>query len=451
MSSFYDLVPLPTPRSIRLVKVLPRAPNGLIRVRLRVISLDDIPANLSISSLTYFGFTSSSFIALSYACGDQNDRIEIECNGFLMTVTKSLHHFLARPHVHFARQFWIDALCINQSQDLHALRERASQVQMMGEIYSKASIVWIELGESSKTVDAFGVQVLLPAEKALRELNVFSFGDMVALDTKIKRGDANISYPSSFLHVLGTMVAGLKEISTLPWFQRVWMVQEFALSQHEPLLHCGQWTFQFSTLMFILGRINDIDSRPQNTTIASSSLAALSSLHYLRLLLQDGTGLHFHQTWRHFRDRYATDHRDYIYAQLALNIDVTANNFAVDYLEDLESLLGRTSLRLVQEERLSVVLYHGRTVTDRGISWHLPLPDRDSTPMESIDNDFETICAVFAARGKSKGEIPRPSISEIKVRGRIISLLSNLNHGEEALGKRGGRKRDPGGGGGVSV
>lgn len=44
---------------------------------------------------------------------------------------------------------WIDAICINQS----SMEERGHQVQLMGDVYSKAQRTWIWLGESTPESD----------------------------------------------------------------------------------------------------------------------------------------------------------------------------------------------------------------------------------------------------------------------------------------------------------
>ena len=48
---------------------------------------------------------------------------------------------LCRP-----RPIWIDAVCINQNDDL----EKSGQIPLMGEIYSKAAEVLVWLGSGSK-------------------------------------------------------------------------------------------------------------------------------------------------------------------------------------------------------------------------------------------------------------------------------------------------------------
>lgn len=47
----------------------------------------------------------------------------------------------------------MDVLCVNQSQEQDALRERASQVQMMGSICSIAEEVMIDLGEAEESLE----------------------------------------------------------------------------------------------------------------------------------------------------------------------------------------------------------------------------------------------------------------------------------------------------------
>lgn len=86
------------------------------------------------------------FDALSYAWGSSKLVRSIILNGRAHSVTASAHQALRRLRQTYdptTVTVWIDALCINQSDD----KERANQVQLMREIYTKARQVIIYLGE----------------------------------------------------------------------------------------------------------------------------------------------------------------------------------------------------------------------------------------------------------------------------------------------------------------
>jgi hypothetical protein len=97
-----------------------------------------------------------AYEALSYTWGDHRHREEIslvtletgERIEYVLAVTSSLHSALKslRPQTGPARTLWIDAICINQAD----LDERSSQVARMREIYHKANMVIVWLGDGNE-------------------------------------------------------------------------------------------------------------------------------------------------------------------------------------------------------------------------------------------------------------------------------------------------------------
>jgi hypothetical protein len=84
----------------------------------------------------------ASFEALSYCAGDAEDTQSIQLNGVDYNVFASLGAALSRLQTSEPRLLWIDQVCINQSDSA----ERATQVQLMRDIYIAAAAVVIWLG-----------------------------------------------------------------------------------------------------------------------------------------------------------------------------------------------------------------------------------------------------------------------------------------------------------------
>src|ERR1700760_1142295 len=118
---------LPSKRSIRLMKLLPGAAHDPIVCQLEFASLDS-------DGLDY--------PAVSYVWGDPKDKKPIQCSGETLMIPSSLFSFLQTQQDE-EEDFlvWADAVCINQGEDSRAIREREQQVEMMGDIFSKASYV----------------------------------------------------------------------------------------------------------------------------------------------------------------------------------------------------------------------------------------------------------------------------------------------------------------------
>ncbi|KAF4980637.1 hypothetical protein FZEAL_3386 [Fusarium zealandicum] len=91
-----------------------------------------------------------NFVALSYVWGDLDDAVPPYAPGQTVSATKNLHAILeGLTSSDFDQLLWIDALCINQ----HDLGERAAQVALMGEIYSRAEYVLAFLSSLSDPFD----------------------------------------------------------------------------------------------------------------------------------------------------------------------------------------------------------------------------------------------------------------------------------------------------------
>ena len=92
-----------------------------------------------------------AFIALSYTWGDAQDTLPILISGKRKLVTRNLADFLHHVAASMVRDdvascvLWIDAISINQADDA----EKSKQVQIMGDVYSKAASVMIWLGSAT--------------------------------------------------------------------------------------------------------------------------------------------------------------------------------------------------------------------------------------------------------------------------------------------------------------
>ncbi|OAL47323.1 HET-domain-containing protein [Pyrenochaeta sp. DS3sAY3a] len=120
-----------------------------------------------------------SYIALSYVWGEREPAAQIVVNGSQFTITPNLHDALRNVRDSEATKvLWVDAICINQAN----LGERNTQVTLMRYIYPQAVYVIAYLG---------------PAVEGY------------------------LSKPTRTV---------AEELSTRPYWTRVWVMQEFALA-----------------------------------------------------------------------------------------------------------------------------------------------------------------------------------------------------------------------------
>ncbi|KAJ3545871.1 hypothetical protein NM208_g2285 [Fusarium decemcellulare] len=190
---------------------------------------------LSAHSSLYFKSVSLSdparppFVALSYAWGDPSDTLPLDVCEQVVQATRNLHKILdCLIGSRLNQLLWIDALCINQ-QDPH---ERASQVAMMGDIYSHAEYVLAFLSPQSEPFN-IGLDYI----------------EATARDTTI-HFDPSIS---PYLTVQGLNASDKRLQDSLisffaaPWWTRVWTVQEFLLAR-KVIFRCGDRLIDAATV-----------------------------------------------------------------------------------------------------------------------------------------------------------------------------------------------------------
>lgn len=204
----------PQRNQIRLLTLKAGFGTAFIECTLEVISLDD-RANIP------------AYEALSYTWGDATVTKKILVNRRRLSVTLNLH--IALEHFRKSDEdlcLWVDAICVNQCD----LKERGEQVRLMRQIFSQApsTIVWLgpEADDSSKAMD-------------LIDLMDYVFRDCHArhLYANDQWPDATIWGPRESWGVEDHINA-LIEFLKRPWFFRIWVVQEAAMSQ-QLVIVCG--------------------------------------------------------------------------------------------------------------------------------------------------------------------------------------------------------------------
>ena len=153
--------------------------------------------------------------ALSYAWGNSENDAIILCNSVNFPVSPNLSEALRalRHSEEQIRYLWVDAICINQSDD----REKSEQVWNMFLIYQKATRVIAWLG---------------PAQEDLINVTAAASPD---------------PWPQNKLDVW-SILRGISYLYTRPWFQRIWVQQEI-FAARKFTLQCGALSFEWAPLL----------------------------------------------------------------------------------------------------------------------------------------------------------------------------------------------------------
>ncbi|KAI9155035.1 Heterokaryon incompatibility protein [Paramyrothecium foliicola] len=173
----------------------------------------DAPLRCNICDIDVESLSSTSYEAVSYTWEDQlpANRLIVD-DAFMLLITPNLRDGLVRlrdPHV--VRTLWVDAVCIDQND----AEDKARQIPFMYRIYRMASRVVVWLGEHKF------------AESTLRILDRFARYEL----------DISVEFPQ-------VITSQLIELAALPWFERLWVVQEVCANA-DVILKCGSVAVPF--------------------------------------------------------------------------------------------------------------------------------------------------------------------------------------------------------------
>jgi hypothetical protein len=161
--------------------------------------------------------SAKDYAALSYTWGTAAPSIPIVLHGKVALVSENLYLALLHLRKRSVTLIWVDALCINQED----LAERARQVSHMEEVYRRASLVWVWLGDSDKF-----------SEVAFEELH--GLREHLNCDGAVLR-----EHLVRELHQHPQRWRAISELLYRPWFRRMWIIQE-VLSGRRAMMICGK-------------------------------------------------------------------------------------------------------------------------------------------------------------------------------------------------------------------
>ncbi|KAH5748302.1 hypothetical protein HBI17_119900 [Parastagonospora nodorum] len=209
--------------TIRLLRLLPsEVDKAEIRVELLEYDLRHSQQSLhSYEAFSYFLRHSQqsrhSYEALSYVWGGLETTQSILIGDEELRITSNLHAALLRLRdITFPRILWVDAVCINQSDE----SEKELQIQSMAMIYgfAKRTIIW--LGEETESSDMALEAIRLAGNKR----------DSIFNDKSGSSGRAGEDAES-----VRKAIASLLQRE---WFERIWVLQEVAAARHIVVV-CG--------------------------------------------------------------------------------------------------------------------------------------------------------------------------------------------------------------------
>lgn len=277
-------------------------PLDAVKDEIRLAILDpngdiDQPASCTLTIVSLD--SKPDFEAISYVWGDPEVTVPMMLHGVEWPITISLDLALRHlRHQTVQKTFWVDAICINQRD----IEERNNQVPLMNYIYNKAARVRIWLGQDTGR-GAF----------TLRIFEYYKTGSSAEREDVMHRAPL-----------------ALKELTSLPWWHRIWVVQEVALAR-EAIFHLGRLNipvdeFLTETALFYTIYANTyFEDNSFDTLEASDKLSIKNLITLVISLTFFQTHEPYSEDWsrcleilKFSSNRDTSDDRDRVYGLLAI-------------------------------------------------------------------------------------------------------------------------------------
>jgi Heterokaryon incompatibility protein (HET) len=328
-----------------------------------------------IQTASFRDFPSSfePYTALSYTWGDPRKRVPIHLDNRLVQVTENLSEALQNfEQNHLALRIWIDAICINQADET----EKSQQVEMMAEIYKRASEVLVWLGPSEdgskEALEVFkrigNEALLLHGKRQHTDGDANNHNRKEPADKDMFDAIRSKWFPDG---VPSFDLRLTQKVLQRSWFRRVWVLQEAALNENVTF-YCGKQSISKRVLWAgartIIALTNEISTHsrasindlPVWQTLSGTNFITRRTLHLVKsarkklpletLLTEITTNL---GEWPY----EATDPRDRVFAILGLSSDSTALNIRSDYKKTCKVVYTEVAESILTQSRTLDILY----------------------------------------------------------------------------------------------
>ncbi|KAE9368056.1 HET-domain-containing protein [Stipitochalara longipes BDJ] len=171
------------------------------------------------------------YIALSYTWGNSIQLETILVNGQTIDITIKLFEALRELQSDKPVRLWVDAICINQKDDL----EKSEQVKHMTEIYKAATSVFAWLGPSTNDSDE-AIDAIEWIGEAAIEAGMLNLSREVMLKIWDPDPEGVLDSVRQPFHALSERIglnypqAAIKSLAERSYWNRTWIAQEFSVA-----------------------------------------------------------------------------------------------------------------------------------------------------------------------------------------------------------------------------
>ncbi|CAF3591358.1 unnamed protein product [Fusarium graminearum] len=292
-SELYSYTPL-NKRQIRVLELSPGSrETDQLRGKLLVKHLEELPPcrkPFSSDVAELIDLTKHvCFEAISYVWGEASFTECLVTPGGFIRITPSLASILRRVRHHEeSRLYWVDGLCINQND----ISEKEIQVPLMGVIYASAVRVLCDVCDENENINRLLDAMQRYWKKNIRRGFELAQGRSMILSKETTAAIMGVRLPTQ---EEADEIEGFEaenwteeflEFICLPWFHRLWILQEFVLGRDVTIIfgrrHLPWGELWAGTAAGYSGSSLPWDSmelaKPENVT----KLTSLSSICFIR-------------------------------------------------------------------------------------------------------------------------------------------------------------------------
>jgi len=311
----------------------------------------------------------TTYDALSYAWGTGAFTADLECDGTKMKITESLSTCLKCLRPKDADIIlWVDQICINQGD----LQERSSQVCVMGDIYRNAATVISWLGDDPEGHS-------LAFKEFLADIHLDHDG----------KPDVSCFVRNHLPGKESPKWKALNIMMSLPYFTRVWIMQEVILSTNV--------TFRWGALEFdflcLRGFVDAASTALKRYEYDGAPISRIS-VHQVMSLTHFPPTRSFESIIYRVTHRQSTDQRDRIYAILSIVED--GPDIVPDYSMSAVDVFRDVTLKVISlRKNLNVLssVFHSDEGELNPAEWPTWIPRWDGPIPTTIIELYPNFCA----------------------------------------------------------
>jgi hypothetical protein len=354
------------------------------------------------------------FEALSYVWGVGLMPHTIHVAGKPFYVTSNLYSALKElRHPEHERTIWIDAICINQQDNV----EKSSQVQMMRDIYAKASKVVVWLGNAAKDTSL--------TFDLVRQCHM---ADTDTIDTLWMDRTSSLQR-KSIRHEFA-------RIFMYEWWKRSWIIQEVVVG-HNVVMQRGPHHVEWNALQTVV----------THTTFREIVLDGLKAPLFAMVV----QGLRTEERADepvlptlldlvyNFRFQSATFGSDKIYALLGLPRSDNSSLLIPDYSLSPEEVFLRFTVFCIEQYKDLTILALATGTELQGVSWCRDWRFTDDGSFESVLLAKHPITANSCSASGSRAPAFKADLSRriLSIQGYEVDTIARNGDFYQALGHRG--------------